>query len=329
MENILKNFGTKATERYSNVEMLNKLMALQSEIIRILESYGAPYYMKDRDILPWIEEFAKETGFDKTREFERLKMNISKLGYEIASLSKGFKGEEYCKKSLSILSLDPRVEILYNTQLRFGDVFGEYDAIVVAPYGLFVIEVKNWKATKLTITDKGILKSNDGNQVTYDLNTRMCEKEALLKRCLFDTKIKKYQSLLLLSNMWTEVNDEYQKIPIICGDNISKAIMAYDNGKKVFSDRKIKAIVKALKTVHQEQTGFCQVRCEDIQNDFSTLINMLNHQRGLDLATELDNQDIEADTQTSPTESDSKKKLSVIAKFIDNMKKNLSYYYNK
>ena len=283
--------------------------------------------MKDRDIITWIEEFAKESGFDKTREFERLKLNISKLGYEIASLSKGFKGEEYCKKSLSILSLDPRVEILYNTQLRFGDVYGEYDAIVIAPYGLFVIEVKNWKATKLTITDKGILKSNDGNQVTYDLDTRMCEKEALLKRCLFDTKIKKYQSLLLLSNMWTEVNDEYQKIPVICGDNISKAIMAYDNGKNVFSDRKIRAIAKSLKMDHQEQTGFCQVRCEEIKEDFSTLINMLNSKRGLDFVEEDGNT---ADGNESKEKTNSNDiKISLLKKFISNMRKNISCYYNK
>lgn len=327
MKTFLQGLGTKATERYTNVEMLNQLIALQSEIIRILESYGAPYYMKDRDIIPWIEEFAKESGFDKTREFERLKLNISKLGYEIASLTKGFKGEEYCKKSLSILSLDPRVEILYNTQLRFGDVYGEYDAIVIAPYGLFVIEVKNWKATKLTITEKGILKSNDGNQVTYDLDTRMSEKEALLKRCLFDTKIKKYQSLLLLSNMWTEVNDEYQKIPVICGDNISKAIMAYDNGKKVFSDRKIRAIAKSLKMDHQEQTGFCQVRCEEIKEDFSTLINMLNSKRGLDFVEEDGNT---ADDNESKEKTNSNDiKISLLKKFISNMRKNISCYYNK
>lgn len=60
----------------------------------------------------------------------------------------------------------------------------EYDAIVITPYGLFVVEVKNWDGD-ITITPSGLLTKDEG-RITYSLTDKMSIKEALLQEYLQD-----------------------------------------------------------------------------------------------------------------------------------------------
>ena len=78
-----------------------------------------------------------------------------------------------------------------NIALEDEDAQAEYDAIVITPYGLFVVEVKNWGA-EMHINENGILRRND-QDIKYDLPGRMSVKEGLLREYLGDIFPDKYQ----------------------------------------------------------------------------------------------------------------------------------------
>lgn len=259
--------GTFYDATYTNQQMLDKLRELLDAIRFELEERNSPF-LKDHEILPYIIEKAEETGFSKTREFSRLKTNFEDMGFFIGSLIKGFRGEEACRKALRLISIDENVRVMYNVQLQFGDMKAEYDAIVITPYGMFVVEAKNWKATNVTLTSQGILKTNENNPICYDIEGRFCEKEALLKRCLEDLAPSRYKSILMLTNINTELVDEYGKVPVVIGGRLSKFIKEYDDGKVVLSAKQIGNIHKSLVIQHREQKGYCPVRCDEIINDF-------------------------------------------------------------
>ncbi len=108
---------------------------------------------------------------------------MNELGYTIGSLIKGVNGERIARRGLKLISCDEGIRILYNVQLEDEDVRTEYDAIVIAPYGLFVVEVKNWNGS-MTISPNGLLMRNDESGIVYDIPGRMSVKEALLRKHL-------------------------------------------------------------------------------------------------------------------------------------------------
>lgn len=277
--------GTYHDATYTNQQMLDKLRELLDAIRIELEERNSPF-LKDYEILPYIIQKAEETGFSKTREFGRLKTNMEDLGFVIGSLIKGFKGEEACKKALRLISIDEKVRVMYNVQLAFGDMKAEYDAIVITPYGLFVVEAKNWKSANVTLTSQGILKTNENHPICYDIEGRFCEKEALLKRCLEDLAPTRYKSILMLTNINTELVDEYGKVPVVIGGRLSKFIQEYDDGKVVLSDKHISRIHKSLIMQHQEQKGYCPIKCEEIIHDFLLFLKSMDQES--DASDEID-----------------------------------------
>jgi len=281
LDEVVKKFKEPGTNQEQR-DMIKKFLdGIRFEV----EERGAPF-LKDSEILAYIEQKAEETGFSKTREFSRLKVNMEELGFILGSLIKGLKGEEACKKALGLMSLDEKVRILYNVNLSYGSMKAEYDAIVITPYRLFVVEVKNWKADNVTITSQGILKTNEKNSISYDLEGRMCEKEALLRRCLEDLAPARYENVLMLTNINTELVDEYGKIPVVIGGRLSKFIKEYDDGKVVLSDKQINKIVKSLLAQDSVQKGYCPVKCDDIIQDFMMFLQFWDKQQ--DSSDEID-----------------------------------------
>ena len=115
--------------------------------------------------------------------FQRLCEETKKLGFQIASLKKGVVGERRTREGLRNLEFSPHVKILYNVTLDDGEDRTEYDAIVLAPFGIFVVEAKNFSGNAY-ITEKGILLRDDDRFGQYNLGENMNRKEFLLRNCL-------------------------------------------------------------------------------------------------------------------------------------------------
>ena len=229
-------------------------------------------HMKERDILIHFEALANEYGLSESETFIRFKNNMNELGYTIGSFIKGMSGERIARRALKLLSLEKGVRILYNVALEDEDTQAEYDAIVIAPYGMFVIEVKNW-SSPILISDNGLLHHQDGKGTVYDLAGRMSIKEALLKIYLKDLFPDNYTGILLLSNEQTAVKDEYKQIPI-CFGGISYAIKS-QNASQCLNESQIDNIANKLLESHKEQRTMCTVKCDEIIEDYAILMEQI------------------------------------------------------
>jgi hypothetical protein len=267
----LRGLGTKADKLYTNQEIIDLLKDLQGALAKGVFEKTHAENLRDQDIVIHFEALAREYGLDNSDTYLRFKENMGELGYTIGSFIKGMSGERIARRALKLLSYEKGVHILYNVQLEDEDVQAEYDAIVVAPYGMFVVEVKNW-GLAMTISPNGLLTRDDNSGIVYDLPGRMSVKEALLREHLKELFPEHYQSILLLSSEKAQVQDYYQKIIISCGGGISYEIKAFEKAGKVMSEEQTTQIANKILAQHVEQRAICPVKCEEIIEDYAILM---------------------------------------------------------
>lgn len=267
----LNGLGTKQNTMYTNQEIIDHLTELQGAMARGVFEKTHAENLRDREIMIHFEALAKEYGLDGTDTYLRFKSNMSELGYTIGSYIKGMNGERIAKRALKLLSYDKGVRILYNVQLEDEDAQAEYDAIVITPYGMFVVEVKNWGAS-MTISPNGLLTRNDDSGIVYDLPGRMCVKEALLREYLQELFPKNYYNMLLLSNERAKVKDNYYQISISCGGGISYEIKSYAKRGNTLTEEQVAKIADTILANHKEQRALCSVKCDEIIADYAKLM---------------------------------------------------------
>jgi len=267
----LKNLGTNANELYTNKEIVDNLKELQIALAKGVFEKTHAENLRDRDVLIHFEALAAEYDLDKTETFKRFKDNMTELSYTIGSFIKGMNGERIAKKALKLLTYENGTKVLYNVELEDEDAQAEYDAIVIAPYGLFVVEVKNWNAS-MVIETSGLLTRNDTSGIVYDLAGRMSIKEALLRKYIGNAFPEAYYGMLLISNEYAQIEDRYHQIPVCRGNGLSYMIKAYNTGEQYLTEDQINSIEEAILSNHKEQRALCTVKCEEIIADYATLM---------------------------------------------------------
>ena len=146
---------------------------------------------------------------------------------------------------------------------------------MIAPYGIFVIEVKNWNK-EMIIDEYGRLSQINTN-IVYDIPGKMCTKKALLKECLGDLLPDEYYSIMLFPEEKATCRDNYKKIPLSFGSGVSSIIQDYNHGN-VLSKENIDDIVAIIENAHKEQYSTSPVNCEQLVDDFATLMVMIEEE---------------------------------------------------
>lgn len=262
--------GPDSTTLYTNQEIVDLLMELQKTMIAGVYEKTHAEYMRDRDLMVHFSTLAAEYGLKETETYKRFENNMNDLGYTIGSFIKGMKGERIARRALKLISFDKDVEILYNIALEDEDVQAEYDAIVITPYGLFVVEVKNWGA-EMHIDENGILRRDD-QDIKYDLPGRMSVKEGLLREYLGDIFPDKYHGIVLFSNENAKVQDDFKQMPVCYGGGIVYSIRSFNKGEEILTASQINEIAEKITSNHKEQRALCKVNCEEIIEDYAMLM---------------------------------------------------------
>ena len=266
----LQGLGTNSHQLYTNQEVIDRLKELQSAMARGVFEKTHAENLRDKDIMLHFKTLAEEYGLAQTDTYCRFEANMRELSYTIGTYIKGMCGERMARKSLKLLSLDKRIRILYNVQLEDEDVQAEYDAIVIAPYGLFVVEVKNWDGD-ITITSSGLLTKDEGG-VACSLADKMSIKEALLREYLQDQFPTNFHTMLLLPTEKARVQDNYQKIFVCCGGALSYEIRSFESCENTMTAEQISAIAETICAHHKEQRTLCPVKCDEIIEDYANLM---------------------------------------------------------
>ena len=267
----LNGMGTQQNIMYTNQEIVDHLTELQGAMARGVFEKTHAENLRDRDIMIHFEALAKEYGLSGTDTYLRFEYNMNELGYTIGSFIKGMNGERIARRALKLLSYDKGIRILYNVQLEDEDAQAEYDAIVITPYGMFVVEVKNW-GVSTTISSNGILTRNDDSGIVYDIPGHMSVKEALLREHLQELFPKNYYNMLLLSNERAQVQDNFHQISISCGGGISYEIKSYSKNDNTLTEEQVTKIADTILVNHKEQRALCSVKCEEIIADYAELM---------------------------------------------------------
>lgn len=269
----LKGIGTEIGTPYTHQEIIDRLIALQSALAKGVFEKTHAEHITDREVLRHFEILATDYGLDASERFLRLQRNIGILGHTIANYIKGREGERAAKRALKLISTDKSVRVLYNICLEDASDVGktEYDAIVVAPYGLFVLEVKNISGTVYIQPDSRLRKEGEPTPF-YDLSGRMGMKEALLRVCLGDLFPKKYVSMLVFPNKDTQIVDEYHRQLYYMGEGVSFDIRQFAKSGTILNEKQIAKIVERIKANHKEQKTLCKVNCEEIIDDYAHLM---------------------------------------------------------
>lgn len=262
--------GPDSTSLYTNQEIVDLLQEIQKTMIAGVYEQTHAEYMREKDLMIHFSTLAAEYGLKETETYKRFESNMNDLGYTIGSFIKGMKGERIARRALKLISFDKNVKILYNVALEDEDVQAEYDAIVITPYGIFVVEVKNWGA-EMHIDENGILKRND-QDVKYDLPGRMSVKEGLLREYLGDIFPDKYQGIVLFSNENAKVQDDYKQMPVCYGGGIVYSIRSFNKEQEILTVGQIEEIAEKITSNHKEQRALCKVNCEEIIEDYALLM---------------------------------------------------------
>lgn len=262
--------GLDSTTLYTNQEIVDGLMAVERKQMEGVYEQTHAKHMRERDLMLHLTTLATEHGLQDTELFKRFEANMNEMCYTIGSFIKGMKGEHIARRALKLITFDKGVKVLYNVALEDEDAQAEYDAIVITPYGLFIVEVKNW-GVSMSIDESGILRRDD-QDIKYDLPGRMSVKEGLLREYLGELFPSQYQGIVLFSNENAKVQDDYKQMPICYGGGIVYSIRAFNEGKVILTDSQIDMITEKICSSHKEQRALCKVNCKEIIEDYAVLM---------------------------------------------------------
>lgn len=270
IKNAFEGIGPSSTTLYTNQEIVDLLMELQKTMIAGVYEKTHAEYMRERDLMIHFSTLAEKYELKETEVYKRFENNMNNLGYTIGSFIKGMKGERIAKRALKLITFDKNVRILYNIALEDEDAQAEYDAIVITPYGLFVVEVKNW-GTEMHIDKYGMLTRND-QDIKYDLPGRMSVKEGLLRVYLGDAFPDEYQGIVLFSNENAKVHDDYKQMQVCYGGGVVYSIRSFNRGDEILAPSQVDEIAEKIISNHKEQRALCKVNCEEIVEDYAVLM---------------------------------------------------------
>ena len=288
----LAGLGTDPCVGYTNREIIDKLIELEKALLAGVYEKNHAENMRPQDLTKHFSTLAKEFGLLESDAYKRFSENMDLLVSTIKTLKKGTYGENVGRYALKPLSMDKGVKVLYNIALDDGEFNTEYDAIVIAPYGLFVVEVKNWGG-ELVLTKDGFLEKTK-TDIRSNIAARMVIKETLLKGVLEDLFPRKYLGILLFPEDSAKVQDEYHSLPFCHGASISSYIRRSNKNGTILTHDKIKAIEEKLLTHHKEQYTYCDVKCDEIIEDYALIMAQI------EAASHKTEQDVETVDAESP-----------------------------
>lgn len=297
----LAGIGPEINQVYTNEELFPLLEALQAAMANGVFAFQHAEHFEAKDILLHLSTLAAEYGVDNSDAYFRLKANLEQLRYSIGSLIRGRSGERRTQQALRLLSLDQNVEMLFNITLQEDEMTAEYDAIVITPYGIFVIETKNFRGAS-HITESGILRQTCGS-ASYDLGERMNGKEYLLRNCLKEAAVAPYYGILLYMDDSTQVIDDYKQIPISCFNTIVSDIRKHDEGNAYMTTEQVREIKQKLLSHHTPNRYPCRINCQQIIDDYAYLIAEIEQRA--DLSHEDDIAEMDQETVDDPMEEPS------------------------
>lgn len=218
--------------RYDNTQAQKQYNSL----IQLLKKYQV-----DMEQVP--EEFLRQTR--SIRDASR-------------GLEFGQRGEEKAAEAVKLLG--NKVISLQNLRLKHNKLDIEHDLVIIAPTGIFSVEVKN-KRHNGTITEKGILKSGSHSENlieqirrhTNSLNQHL--EEIYKKQPQMKKKLAVYP-IILWANDHSNVKDHFREVPVCYINRLEYEILKKDKYKAHLSRSEMEELCARLKKRRQKNREY-------------------------------------------------------------------------
>ena len=158
------------SKTYTNEEILERLKSLEGLLLERVFETSYSESLRTYDLIDHLRSKAHDLGLEGEDTYTALIRDLEKLSSTIGGLINGKRGELLAAKSLRCLRGNSM--LLSNIALPNGDSFEEYDQVLIARSGIYVIEVKNYR-NDVVIDDGGILRCG---LRSYNVGERMREK---------------------------------------------------------------------------------------------------------------------------------------------------------
>lgn len=205
------------SKTYTNEEILDQLKSLEGLLLERVFETSYSESLRTYDLIDHLRSKAHDLGLEGEDTYTVLIRDLEKLSSTIGGLINGKRGELLAAKSLECLRGDSL--LLSNIALPNGDSFEEYDQVLIACPGVYVIEVKNYR-NDVVIDDGGILRCGIRS---YNVGERMREKmHALWDAIQFSSdgcmSEEDVHGMLLFVNNGASVTDLFHRVPVMrCG----------------------------------------------------------------------------------------------------------------
>ncbi len=170
----------------------------------------------------------------------------------------GQRGEEKAAEAVKLLG--NKVISLQNLRLKHNKLDIEHDLVIIAPTGIFSVEVKN-KRHNGTITEKGILKSGSHSENlieqirrhTNSLNQHL--EEIYKKQPQMKKKLAVYP-IILWANDHSNVKDHFREVPVCYINRLEYEILKKDKYKAHLSRSEMEELCARLKKRRQKNREY-------------------------------------------------------------------------
>lgn len=154
----------------------------------------------------------------------------------------GVDGEERLYDSMKIIG--DKIRILRNVTIQTDDLSVEHDMIIIAPTGIFTIEIKNYKSGA-TIDKTGLLTAD---RKTFNIANQARRHSYNLKRLLgyFNYPFEIYP-IIVWANDHAKINSQFKYIPVCYCNTLEYEIFDKNKYKGNYSERDIEEIYKYIK----------------------------------------------------------------------------------
>lgn len=136
----LEASGMMTSKGYTHEQLLDEMKGFERAALGEVFREGYSDSLRTYDLITHFRDMASQYGLDDTEVFGRLVWALQKLSGEIGALVNGARGEFYMARALRWLTCPN--EVLLNVELEFEGERCEYDAIVISPSGINIVESK-------------------------------------------------------------------------------------------------------------------------------------------------------------------------------------------
>lgn len=250
--NRLETTGAMTAKAYTHNQLLDGMKGFERAALREVFRDGYSESLRTYDLAAHFRDMASRYALCDTEVYGRLSLGLHHLSREISSLVNGARGERYMARALGWLKCEN--EVLLNVELEHEGERCEYDAIVITPSGIDIVESKFFNYCAEIDSDGFFHDRARSRERSYNVGEKMRAKEhvlfSVIEAAVPGTVPRScVRSILFVANNNTVVEDRFGLVDVCNSGQISPLI---ESRKGEVLDRSVMSVATdAIKSARQ------------------------------------------------------------------------------